>query len=112
MRRLAMLGAAVAATTLVPLPIRGEEPVWEVSAAALAYFVPGEDAFVSPVLRADRGGLHLEARYNYEDRGTASAWLGWNLSVGESVTFDATPMLGAVFGDTSGIAPGFEISLA
>jgi len=102
---------ALAALTLLPPAARGDEPEWDASVAAMAYFVPDEEAFASPVLRADRGALHLEARYNYEDRGTASAWIGWNLSVGETLTLDATPMLGGVFGDTSGIAPGFEIGL-
>jgi hypothetical protein len=106
-----LTGTALAATLLLPVVAGGEQPEWEASASAMAYFVPGEEAFVSPVLRADRGALHLEARYNYEDRGTASAWVGWNLSVGEAVTLDATPMLGGVFGDTSGIAPGFEVAL-
>jgi hypothetical protein len=106
-----MLGTAIVALALPPAAARAERPEWEASASAMAYFVPDEEAFVSPVVRADRGGLHLEARYNYEDRGTASAWVGWNFSAGESVVLEATPMLGGVFGDTSGIAPGFEISL-
>ena len=106
-----MLGATAVSTALLSGPARGEERQWDFSAAALAYFVPDEDAFVSPVAKADHGGLHLEARYNYEDRGTASVWVGWNFSVGETLSFAATPMLGGVFGDTSGIAPGFEISL-
>jgi len=106
-----MLGAAIAAAAMMPSGARGDEPEWEGSAAVMTYFVPDEEAFASPVLKADRGPLHLEARYNYEDRGTASAWVGFNLSVGDTVSFEATPMLGGVFGDTSGIAPGFEVSL-
>jgi hypothetical protein len=112
MRSFTMIVAAVAGMALPPAPAQGEERRWDVSAAALAYFVPDEEAFVSPVFKADRDALHLEARYNYEDRGTASVWLGYNLSVGEKLAFEATPMLGGVFGDTSGVAPGFEVSLA
>jgi hypothetical protein len=56
--------------------------------------------------------LHLEARYNYEDRDAASAWIGYNLSVGEKLTLDITPMLGGVFGNTSGIAPGYHLTLS
>lgn len=107
-----MLRVALATAAMLAFGVSGEEPQWEASASAMAYFVPDEEAFVSPVLRADRGALHLEARYNYEDRGTASAWLGWNFSLGETVALEATPMLGGVFGDTSGIAPGFELSLS
>ncbi len=55
--------------------------------------------------------LHLEARYNYEDLQTGSVWAGYNLDGGEAVTFGLTPMLGAVFGATGGIAPGYRVSL-
>jgi hypothetical protein len=109
------LGPLLAAALALPLSQQeteqGPESGWAVSAAALAYFVPGDEAFVSPAVKADRNALHLEARYNYEDRGTASAWVGWNFSAGETLSLAATPMLGGVFGDTSGIAPGLEASL-
>jgi hypothetical protein len=55
--------------------------------------------------------LHLEARYNYEGLDTASVWVGYNFSVGEELSLDITPMLGGVFGDTTGIAPGLRGSL-
>src|SRR5262249_52068401 len=55
--------------------------------------------------------LHLEARYNYEALDTGSVWLGYNLSGGEKLTWELTPMLGGVFGDTRGIAPGYKGSL-
>jgi hypothetical protein len=87
-------------------------PGWEFSVSPNAYFFPGEGDFVLGIATADRGPLHLEARYNYEDRNTASLWAGWNWSTGEKVELTVTPMLGAVFGDTDGIAPGFELSLA
>jgi hypothetical protein len=61
---------------------------------------------------ADRNWLHLEARYNYENQHTGSAWFGYNLNVGDKVELAVTPMLGAVFGDMQGIAPGYEFSLA
>ena len=71
----------------------------------------GRPSYVQPHITADRGWLHLEARYNYEDRDTGSAWFGYNFSVGETVTLEITPMLGGVFGDTNGIAPGYKGSL-
>lgn len=55
--------------------------------------------------------MHLEGRFNYENFDTGSLFLGYNFSVGETVTFDATPMIGGIFGDTDGIAPGYEITL-
>ena len=84
---------------------------WSFSAAANTYILPDETDYVQPAFIADREKLHLEARYNYEDRKTASAWVGYNLSFGDRVTFDLTPMIGGVVGDTSGIAPGYKLSL-
>ena len=66
---------------------------------------------MQPTLSADRGWLHLEGRFNYEDLDTGSAWFGCNVSVGETVTLEFTPMIGAVFGNTNGIAPGYKGSL-
>jgi hypothetical protein len=51
------------------------------------------------------------ARYNYEDLKTGSVWIGYNWSVGKEVTFELTPMLGGVFGDTKGIAPACKLEL-
>jgi hypothetical protein len=67
---------------------------------------------VQPTVFADRGRLHLEARYNYEDRETGSAWAGYNLSAGDEFALEFTPMLGVVFGNTAGVAPGFKASLS
>jgi len=63
-------------------------------------------------MTADRGWLHLEARYNYEDLDTGSAWVGYNLGGGEKLAWEFAPMLGGVFGDTTGIAPGYKGSLS
>ncbi|HXZ79067.1 MAG TPA: hypothetical protein VEG30_03995 [Terriglobales bacterium] len=38
-------------------------------------------------------------------------WAGYNFSVGDRLVLDATPMLGAVFGSTNGIAPGFNLAI-
>ena len=85
---------------------------WSFSATAYTYLLPDDPDYVQPSFIADRGRLHLEARYNYEGHETGSAWIGYNFSFGENVTFDFTPMVGGVFGDTSGIAPGYKAALA
>ena len=64
------------------------------------------------MLTADHDTLHLEARYNYEGQRTGSLWLGHNFSVGKKVTLDATPMMGGVFGNLNGIAPGLEVTVS
>ena len=67
---------------------------------------------MQPTFTADRDWLHLKARYDYEDLETGSVWVGYNFSVGEKLVLEATPMLGGVFGNTNGIAPGYELSLS
>lgn len=85
---------------------------WSFSFTADGYVVPHSEFFVSPTVTADREWLHLEARYNYENQQTGSLWIGYNFSVGHKVVFEATPMIGGVFGLTTGIAPGYEVSLS
>ncbi len=113
-----MPAAAFAQTTAkppvaaAPSPAPEDEPAWEFSASAYTYFVPEDEGdFVQPTFTADRDWLHLEARYNYEAIDTGSAWVGYNFSGGETVTWELTPMLGAVFGATDGVAPGYKGSL-
>lgn len=90
---------------------RCEEPVWSFSVSAYGYVVPDDTDYVQPTFTADRGALHLEARYNYEDLDTGSVWVGTNLAMGDEVSFEITPMLGAAFGETAGIAPGYHATL-
>jgi hypothetical protein len=84
---------------------------WDFSLNLAGYLVPNDRSYASPTFSADRERLHLEARYNYEDQETGSLWAGYNLSVGNKLELEATPMFGAVFGNTTGIAPGYELSL-
>jgi hypothetical protein len=84
---------------------------WEFSASAYTYFLPDSDDYVQPTLTADRGWLHLEARYNYEALDTGSAWLGFNFGGGKTVTWTFVPIIGGVFGSTDGVAPGYKGSL-
>ena len=84
---------------------------WDVSATVSGYLVPDGRNYVESVITADRRWLHLEGHYNYEDLRTASVWIGRNLSAGRNVSLHYTPMVGAVFGRTTGIAPGQRITL-
>jgi hypothetical protein len=84
---------------------------WDFSAEVSAYVVPDGGNYVESVMTADRRGLHLEGRYNYEDLRTASVWIGYNVSVGRNVSLQYTPMVGGVFGNMTGIAPGQRITL-
>jgi hypothetical protein len=103
--------AASAARAQDPPPAAPTDaPEWEFSASLYAYFVPDEP-YGQPTFTADRDWLHLEARYNYENLETGSVWVGYNFSKGEDFTFEITPMLGLVFGETDAIAPGFKLTL-
>jgi hypothetical protein len=85
---------------------------WSLSFNISGYIVPHDRSYASPTFSADRGWLHLGARYNYEDKETGSLWLGYNFSAGEKLVFEATPMIGGVFGTTIGLAPGYLASLS
>jgi hypothetical protein len=84
---------------------------WEIDAGVNMFFIPN-DFLVMPIIRYDKGRLHLEARYNYEDLKTASLWCGYNFELGNKLKLEATPMLGLVFGQTDGIAPGILFTLS
>jgi len=104
-------GATVAQQPPPPAAPAEGAPEWSFAVSAYGYFVPEENYFTLPIVTADRGGLHLEGRYNYEEHGAGSVFFGWTFSFGEEVTLDLTPILGGVFGDLSGIAPGLELDL-
>jgi hypothetical protein len=95
-----------------PAPKPVVEVPWEISITVDGYLVPDRDSYVNPSVAADHGWLHLEARYNYENLRTGSVWLGYNFSAGKQLVLGITPMIGGVFGQSSGIAPGCEASLS
>ena len=100
-----------AASTPLTLTEEEDENAWSFSASASTYVVPDFQEYVQPTFTADRGWLHLEARYNYENLETGSVWLGYNFSGGEKLAWEFTPMLGGVFGETTGVAPGYRFSV-
>ncbi len=104
---------SAAATNTAPALTKetGEKP-WSFSASVYTYVVPDSRDYAQPTVTADRDWLHLEARYNYEALETGSAWLGCNFGGGEKLAWQITPMLGGVFGNTTGIAPGCKGSLS
>ena len=104
---------ALAATNSAPAAVEeSEENKWSFSVAAYTYIVPDSREYVQPTITADRGWLHLEARYNYEAQEAGSAWIGYNFSGGEKFAWEFTPMIGGVFGETMGVAPGYKGSLS
>jgi hypothetical protein len=115
-------GCVVSGTEAVPQTLPTEVEIdesasWDFSLSAYTYFIEDDDDYIQTTFTADYDWLHLEARHQYEDLDTASLWVGYNLSFGppdeddDSLTLDFTPMIGGVFGDTDGIAPGYEVTI-
>lgn len=87
------------------------QPSWTFGVTAYPTVVRGGENYTSAIAVADRGPLHLEARYNYESIGARSAFVGWNFSGGDTVSWELTPLLGGAWGSTRAFVPGFEASL-
>lgn len=85
---------------------------WSFSASLEAYFPGDSQNYLQPTISADTDKLHLEARYNNEGLGAGSAWVGYNFSTGEQMHLDFTAMVGGIFGQTHGYAPGYEFTLS
>jgi hypothetical protein len=101
-----------AATNAPPALEKESEKSWSFSVSAYTYVVPHDKNFVQPTITADYDRLHLEVRYNYEALKTGSTWVGCNFSGGDKFAWEFTPMIGGVFGDTTGVAPGYKGSLS
>jgi hypothetical protein len=111
---LLMCGQALAQETASGAPVKPPDAVknpWAYNLTVDGYIIPDSQSYVNPVFTADHNWLHLEARYNYENLRTGSLWAGYNFSAGKKLVLDVTPMIGGVFGRTTGIAPGCEASL-
>jgi hypothetical protein len=107
---LIVTAAAAPAAVRAQAADAGQKPAWSTSFYLDGYFQPDAAAFFVPTLFADRGRLHLEARYSYEDFDTASLWAGWAFTFGGDERYaKLTPMVGGVFGNTNGVAPGLEV---
>ena len=85
---------------------------WSFSLYGTTYFLPDDREYVQPTFTADRGWLHLEVRHNYENLDTGSLWLGYNFSGGKKLEWEFTPMVGGVFGEATGVAPGYKLSVS
>jgi hypothetical protein len=102
----------VSPSTMPPKPLDSVKNPWTFNLTTDGYIIPNGTDYASPVFSADRSWLHLEARYNYENLRTGSLWLGYNFAAGKKLVLNVTPMIGGVFGRTTGIAPGCEASLS
>src|SRR5262245_51109887 len=103
----------LATIALACLAVPATASPWGFDASAFVYVPQNDDVFTAPTLRADRGGLHLEARYNYEDLDTGSLFVGHTFEFeDEDVSGTVVPVIGIVAGNTAGVAPGVNIDLS
>jgi len=114
----AALAAALACTAVGAEEASGrraappDKPSWEFALTAYPTDVRGGDNYTSGIGVADRGPLHLEARYNYESVGARSAFVGWTFSGGDTITWEVTPLLGGAWGSVHAFVPAVEASVS
>ena len=89
-----------------------DKPSWEFALTAYPTSVRDGENYTSAIGVADRGSLHLEARYNYESIGARSAFAGWTFSGGDTIKWEVTPLLGGAWGSVHAFVPAVEASLA
>ena len=107
-----MLCALAPVSVAAQTAVEDQPPAWSVSASVAVYALPDEDNYAQPTMTADRGPIHLEARYNYEALRTASLWAGYAMRGDGRIQWELLPMIGAVVGATDGIAPGYVAALS
>ena len=88
----------------------GDSLPWEFSLTAYPTFVRDGDDYTSAIAIANRGALHLEARYSYEAKNSRSAFVGWTFSGGDELIWEITPLIGGAWGPLDAFVPGVELS--
>jgi hypothetical protein len=97
-------------TSTTPATTPAPANSWDFNVSISGYVVPDGQSYFSPTFTGDHDVLHVEARYNYEAQHTGSLWVGYDLNVGKKLVLEATPMIGGVFGNVNGVAPGLEFT--
>jgi hypothetical protein len=76
-------------------------------------YLGSEDGpYLQPTLMWDRGALHLEGRYNYEDLDTGSLFVGRAYVHEGAVELEVVPMIGVAMGSTQGAVPAVSLWFA
>lgn len=87
-------------------------PKYSASVTGLYYAMRDEPDFGVGVASVNRGSFRFEARYNYEAKHAISAFVGWKFAGGDALTYEVTPIAGALFGTAHAVIPGVEASVA
>ena len=103
----------IAQTGQIKSPVDTPASPLSVSATGYYYFFQGSSNNTLTLIGyLDYKSLHLEPRYNYEGQHTGSVFAGWKFEAEGKVSLAVTPMMGIVFGDLKGFAPGLELELS
>lgn len=92
-------------------PPAPSESAWTTSLSTYWMEPPEESGYLSGVLAADRGTLHLEAHWAYEDRDTFSLFVGHNIPFEGDLSGVFTPRIGYAVGDSDGVVPAFALEV-
>jgi hypothetical protein len=82
------------------------------SITGLYYAMRDQPDFGIGVASVNRGSLRLETRYNYEAKNSTSVFAGWKFAGGDALTWEVTPLAGALTGATRAWIAGLEASVA
>jgi hypothetical protein len=84
---------------------------WTTSLSTYWIEPPHASGYLSAVLAADRGPLHLEAHWAYEDRDTFSVFAGKSFPIEGELSGHFTPRIGVAGGNSEGIVPAMALAL-
>jgi hypothetical protein len=94
-----------------PQPAVASESKWTTSISTFWTDPPHDSGYLSGILYADRGALHLEAHWAYEDRDTLSVFAGKNIPIEGDISGSFVPRIGYATGDSDGIVPALALEL-
>ncbi len=84
---------------------------WSTSLSTYWIEPPYQSGYLSAVVTADKGPLHLEAHWAYEDRDTLSLFLGKSFPIAGDLSGTITPRVGVAGGDSQGLIPAVNLAL-
>jgi hypothetical protein len=109
---LTLLAQAPAQESLGSVPAQAPPPPqWTTSFSAFWMEPPHSSGYMSGILSADRGSLHLEAHWAYEDRDTFSVFAGKSFPIDGDIHGNFTPRIGVAGGNSDGIVPAMALGL-
>jgi len=86
-------------------------PKWVATLSTYWIEPPYQSGYLSAVVTADKGPLHLEAHWAYEARDTLSLFAGKTFPIAGDISGTVTPRLGIAGGEEQGLIPAINLAL-